>query len=54
MYRGLKLFDAIAEPVFDVLDKTWFILLPVAAVVIVAAVILRILRKRKKAKTKDE
>ena len=54
MPNGLKLYDAIAEPVLTVVDSLWPIALPVIGVVIVAVVILLILRKRKKAKEKDE
>ncbi len=54
MHNGLKLYDAIAEPVLVVLDNLWHIRLPLAAVVILSVVILMILRKRKKAKRKDE
>ncbi len=48
MHSGMKLYDAIAEPVLTVIDNIWLIALPVIAVVIVAVVVLRVLRKRKK------
>ena len=54
MHSGMKLYDAIAEPVLTVIDNLWPIVLPVIAVVIVAAVIVLILRKRKKAKKKKD
>ena len=54
MHSGIKLYDAIAEPVLTVIDNLWPIALPVIAVVIVVVIILRVLRKRNKAKKKDE
>ena len=54
MNRGLKLYDAILDPISAVLYNFWLLVLPVAAVVIVVVVILLILRERKKAKKKDE
>ena len=56
MSRGIKLYDAIAEPVLVVLENLWHFALPIAIVVIVTAALILILRKRKKAreKKKDE
>lgn len=54
MNQGLKLYDAILDPISAVLFSFWLLVLPIAAVVIVVVVILLILRKRKRAKKKDE
>ena len=48
MHRGMKLYDAIFDPVPAANDKLWLIAVPAAAVVIVVAVILLILQKRRK------
>jgi len=50
----MKLYDAAYVPVTGTADFWWNALFLVIGVAVVAGVILLILRKRKKAKKKDE